>query len=83
MAVFRGAPDEGGLELAALVCLAGAERVEFPAAGSRAAPLLSTEDPPFLGDARPGSLIPSDAGPGRAMVRFTRPGGIVLLVGSA
>jgi maltooligosyltrehalose trehalohydrolase len=79
--VWRGAPDEGGVALAALVCLSGAERVEVPAAVSRAAQLLSTEDPPFLGDARPGSLSPSAAGPGVSAVRFTRPGGVVLLVG--
>ena len=80
VAIWREAPDEGGLALAALVCLSDAERVELPATGSRAAPLLSTEDPSFLDDARPGSLVPRDAGAGRVFVEFTRPGGVILIV---
>ena len=78
--VLRGTAGEGGLQLAALVCLAGSERAELRVAGSRMEVLLSTEDPSFLGDARPDSLIPAEAGPGRVAVDFPRPGGVIVLV---
>ncbi len=76
--VWRGEAGEGSLQLAALVCLAGVERVEVPWTGSGAGLLLSTEDPSFLPDARPCNL---GAGPGRVTVDFARPGGVVLLLG--
>ena len=76
--VWRGEAGEGDLKLAALVCLAGVERVELPVTGSGAELLLSTEDPSFMPDARPGNL---DARPGRIIVEFARPGGAILLLG--